>query len=73
MQRNLIWEHRLFEFKLCHKDAETAKDICQGKKIKAQLIIVLCTTARSGFGWLFGFYGISTFAAYLTTNTFLYK
>ena len=24
-------------------------------------------------GWLFGFYGISTFAGYLTLNPFLYK
>ena len=25
------------------------------------------------FGWLVGFYGISTFVGYLTPNSFLYK
>ena len=29
--------------------------------------------ASSLIGWLFGFYGISTFVGYLTPNPFLYK
>ena len=30
-------------------------------------------SAESQFGWLVGFYGISTFVGYLTPNLFLYK
>ena len=31
------------------------------------------TTTTTSFGWLFGFYGISTIVGYLMPNQFLWK
>ena len=55
-QRSLIWNLMFYELEINHKTAEATKDISFPK-------------GEGEFGWLFGFYGISTFVGHSTPNS----